>query len=153
MPNITVIADTSCLIALSKIEGIELLKELYQEVYITEEIAFEFGETLPEWIRIESVKNKTYQQLLDLYLDLGEASAIALALEKVEVLLILDDLKGRKEAEKLGFRITGTLGILFKAKKEGLITELKPYIEKLKAVGFRLSSKIEEEILRKSNEN
>jgi predicted nucleic acid-binding protein len=153
MPNITVIADTSCLIALSKIEGIELLKELYQEVYITEEIAFEFGETLPEWIRIESVKNKKYQQLLDLYLDLGEASAIALALEKVEVLLILDDLKGRKEAEKLGFRITGTLGILFKAKKEGLITELKPYIEKLKAVGFRLSSKIEEEILRKSNEN
>jgi len=153
MPNITVIADTSCLIALSKIEGIELLKELYQEVYITEEIAFEFGETLPEWIRIENVKNKKYQQLLDLYLDLGEASAIALALEKVEVLLILDDLKGRKEAEKLGFRITGTLGILFKAKKEGLITELKPYIEKLKAVGFRLSSKIEEEILRKSNEN
>jgi predicted nucleic acid-binding protein len=153
MPNITVIADTSCLIALSKIEGIELLKELYQEVNITEEIAFEFGETLPEWIRIESVKNKKYQQLLDLYLDLGEASAIALALEKVEVLLILDDLKGRKEAEKLGFRITGTLGILFKAKKEGLITELKPYIEKLKAVGFRLSSKIEEEILRKSNEN
>jgi predicted nucleic acid-binding protein len=43
------------LIALSKIEGIELLKELYQEVYITEEIALEFGETLPEWIRIESV--------------------------------------------------------------------------------------------------
>ncbi len=55
MPNTTVIADTSCLIALSKIEGIELLKELYQEVYITEEIALEFGETLPEWIRIESV--------------------------------------------------------------------------------------------------
>ena len=152
MPNISVIADTSCLIALSKIEAIELLKELYEEVYITEEIALEFGESLPQWIRIENVKNKKYQQLLDLYLDLGEASAIALALEKVDVLLILDDLKGRKEAEKLGFRITGTLGILFKAKKVGLITELKSYVEKLKAVGFRLSPKIEEEILRKSNE-
>ncbi|HPF94235.1 MAG TPA: DUF3368 domain-containing protein [Tenuifilaceae bacterium] len=153
MPKITVIADTSCLIAFSKIEAIELLKKLYGEVYVTEEIALEFGESLPEWIRIESVKNKKYQQLLDLYLDLGEASAIALALEKVDVLLVLDDLKGRKEAEKLGFRITGTLGILFKAKKNGLISELKCYIEKLKAVGFRLSSKIEEEILRKSNEN
>jgi predicted nucleic acid-binding protein len=152
MPNIIVIADTSCLIALSKIEAIELLKELYEEVYITEEIALEFGESLPEWVRIENVKNKKYQQLLDLYLDLGEASAIALALEKIDVLLILDDLKGRKEAEKLGFRITGTLGILFKAKRVGLITELKSYIEKLKAVGFRLSSKIEEDILRKSNE-
>lgn len=152
MPNITVIADTSCLIALSKIEAIELLKELYEEVYITEEIALEFGESLPEWVRIDNVKNKKYQQLLDLYLDLGEASAIALALEKVDVLLILDDLKGRKEAEKLGFRITGTLGILFKAKKVGLITELKSYVEKLKVVGFRLSPKIEEDILRKSNE-
>jgi predicted nucleic acid-binding protein len=152
MPNITVIADTSCLIALSKIEAIELLKELYEEVYITKEIALEFGESLPEWVRIENVKNKKYQQLLDLYLDLGEASAIALALEKVDVLLILDDLKGRKEAEKLGFRITGTLGVLFRAKKIGLITELKSYIEKLKAVGFRLSPKIEEDILRKSKE-
>ena len=86
MPNIIVIADTSCLIALSKIEAIELLKELYEEVYITEEIALEFGESLPGWVRIENVKNKKYQQLLDLYLDLGEASAIALALEKVDVL-------------------------------------------------------------------
>lgn len=152
MPNITVIADTSCLIALSKIEAIELLNELYEEIYITEEIALEFGESLPEWVIVENVKNKKYQQLLDLYLDLGEASAIALALEKIDVLLILDDLKGRKEAEKLGFRITGTLGILFKAKKEGLITELKSYIEKLKAVGFRISPKIEEDILRKSKE-
>ena len=152
MLNITVIADTSCLIALTKIEAINLLKNLYEEVYITDEIALEFGESLPEWIRIENVKNKKYQQLLDLYLDLGEASAIALALEKVDALLILDDLKGRKEAEKLGFRITGTLGILFKAKKVGLIPELKSYVEKLKVVGFRISPKIEEEILRKSNE-
>ena len=152
MPKITVIADTSCLIALSKIEAFELLKELYEEVLITEEIALEFGEIIPEWIRIENVRNKKYQQLLDLYLDLGEASAIALALEKVDALLILDDLKGRKEAAKLGFKITGTLGILYKAKKVGLIPELKYYIEKLKVVGFRLSPKIEEEILRKSNE-
>ncbi len=152
MPDIVVIADTSCLIALSKIEAIELLKELYEEIYITEEIAVEFGEVIPEWINVENVKNKKYQQLLDLYLDLGEASAIALALEKADVLLILDDLKGRKEAEKLGFRITGTLGVLFKAKKIGLITELKSYVEKLKAVGFRLSPTIEEDLLRKSNE-
>ncbi|MDY0254402.1 MAG: DUF3368 domain-containing protein [Tenuifilaceae bacterium] len=132
--------------------AIELLNELYEEIYITDEIALEFSESLPEWVIIENVKNKKYQQLLDLYLDLGEASAIALALEKVDVLLILDDLKGRKEAEKLGFRITGTLGILFKAKREGLITELKSYIEKLKAVGFRISPKIEEDILIKSKE-
>jgi len=152
MPKIAVIADTSCLIALSKIEAIELLRKLYENVYITEEIALEFGEITPQWIIIDNVKNKGYQKLLDLSLDLGEASAIALALEMDDVLLILDDIKGRKEAERLGFKITGTLGILFKAKKLGYITELKPYIEKLKDVGFRISPKIEEEILRKSDE-
>ncbi len=152
MPNIIVIADTSCLIALSKIEAIELLNKLYDKVFVTKEIALEYGEKLPEWIFIETVKNKKYQQLLDLYLDLGEASAIALALEKVDVLLILDDLKGRKEAEKLGFKVTGTLGVLFKSKEMGLIAQLKPYIEKLKKVGFRVSPKIELEILRKSKE-
>lgn len=98
------------------------------------------------------LKTKNTNNYLTLYLDLGEASAIALALEMVDILLVLDDLKGRKEAERLGFRITGTLGILFKAKKVGLIPDLKSYVEKLKGVGFRLSPQIEEEILRKSNE-
>ena len=152
MHDIIVIADTSCLIALSKIEAIGLLKELYQEIYITAEIALEYGESLPEWIIIKEVKNKRYQQILHLILDLGEASAIALALEMDDVLLILDDLKGRKEAEKLGCRITGTLGVLFKAKSVGLIKELKIHIENLKSAGFRISPKIEEEILRRSNE-
>jgi len=69
-----------------------------------------------------------------------------------DVLLILDNLKGRKEAEKLGCRITGSLVVLFKAKNVGLIKELKTYIEKLKSAGFRISPKIEEEILRRSNE-
>lgn len=96
--------------------------------------------------------NQKYQQLLDLYLDPGEASAIALALDLENVLLIIDDLKGRKEAERLGFTFTGTLGVLFKAKKEGLIKELKPYIENLKVVGFRISPNIEEEILKRSKE-
>ncbi len=152
MPERIVIADTSCLIALTNIEAINILKELYQEIYITEEILNEFGDTLPKWIKIEKVKNEKYKQLLDQILDSGEASAIALALDLENVLLILDDLKGRKEAEKLGFNITGTLGVLFKSKQLGIIDELKPYIEKLKNVGFRVSENIEKEILKRSNE-
>jgi len=147
-----VIADTSCLIALTNIEAIDILKELYQEVYITEEILNEFGEAVPDWIKIEKVKNEKYKKLLEQLLDSGEASAIALALEYDNVLLVLDDLKGRKEAERLGFKITGTLGVLFKAKQEGIIKELKLYLERLKHVGFRISEKIENEILKRSNE-
>lgn len=147
-----VIADPSCLISLTKIEGIGLLRQLYGEIAITEEIAVEFGENLPEWIKIEKVQNKKYLKILNFSLDMGEASAIALALEKNDVLLILDDLKDRKETEKLGFKITSTLGLLFKAKKQGLIPKLKPAIEKLKNHGFRISPKVENEILKLSDE-
>jgi predicted nucleic acid-binding protein len=48
-----VIADTSCLISLTKIEALGVLQQLYGEVYITEEIAGEFGEYLPDWVKIE----------------------------------------------------------------------------------------------------
>lgn len=152
MPEKIVIADTSCLIALTNIEAINVLKELYQEIFITEEISNEFGDHVPNWMKIEKVKNNNYKKILDQILDPGEASAIALALDFDNVLLILDDLKGRKEAEKLGFKITGTLGVLFKAKQLGIINELKVYLEKLKNVGFRISENIEREILKKSNE-
>lgn len=152
MPDIIVIADTSCLIALTRIQALGFLEKLYREIYISREIALEFNEKLPEWIIVESFRNKKYQQLLDLFLDTGEASAIALALEFDNVLLILDDLKGRKEAEKLGLKITGTLGVLIKAKHSGLIQELKPYLESLKIAGFRIPPIVENEILRRSNE-
>ena len=64
MHETVVITDTSCLIALTKLDVINILHQMYDEVIITEEIALEFGEELPEWIQIKPVSNKKYQQLL-----------------------------------------------------------------------------------------
>lgn len=152
MREVVVIADTSCLISLSRIEGLHLLKALYNEIYITHEVANEFGEAIPEWISIRKVTDQHNQQILSTILDEGEASAIALAYEFEKTLLILDDLKGRKEAIRLGFQITGTLGILSKARSTGIIPALKPQIDKLLAAGFRISPKVYEELLVKSGE-
>ena len=52
MPNVIVITDTSCLIALTKINVLHLLQKLFDSVVITEEIYMEFGEPLPEWIEV-----------------------------------------------------------------------------------------------------
>ena len=153
MPEIIVIADTSCLISLTIISAVFLLNKLYKEIFITEEIATEFGEPLPEWIKFKKVENDNYRSLLSNYLDPGEASAIALAFELKEVLLILDDLKGRKEAEKFGFKVTGTLGVLFRAKQERLINESKPSIDKLIELGFRISQNVIDDILKRSNKS
>jgi predicted nucleic acid-binding protein len=117
LPETIVIADTSCLIALSRIDTLDLLRQLYPHIVITEDIRNEFGERLPVWIEVMPVTNKKYQHLLERILDKGESSAIALAVTLENVLLILDDLKGRKEAQRLGFKITGTLGILFRQTK------------------------------------
>lgn len=108
----TIISDTSCLILLHKIGELELLQKLFQNVFITPEIVNEYDLPLPNWVIIESPTNKTYQRILEASLDKRESSAIALSLEKTDPLLIIDDLKGRKFAEKLGLKITGTLGIL-----------------------------------------
>lgn len=148
----TIISDTSCLIVLQNINELDLLRRVYGEVLTTEEVAAEFGEDLPEWVKVESVKDKVRQTLLELQIDKGEASAIALALETTNSLLILDDQKARKVAEKLALEFTGTLGIIIKAKNDNLIPSIKPYLQGLKITGFRLSSEIEREALKQAGE-
>ena len=147
-----IIADTSVLIHFHNINRLEILRELYQEITITLEIANEFGKPLPQWIKIKKLKDKKYQDLINTQLDLGESSAIALAIENDDSLIILDDLKARKLAKRIGLNYTGTLGVINKAKENRLVDEIKPLIEELQAVGFRISGDIIEELLKKNNE-
>ena len=132
-----VISDTSTLILFQKIKELDLLNKLYGELTTTPEIAKEYGNKLPDWIKIESVSDKKYQELLETEVDRGEASAIALAKEYDDVLLLLDDLKARKIANRLNLKMTGALGIIHKAKQSGLIDKVKPLIEKLLLTNFK----------------
>ena len=147
-----VISDTSTLILFDKINEFDLLKKVYGQLTTTPEIAEEFGEKLPEWIVIQPVKDTKYQKFLETQVDRGEASALALASELENVLLILDDLKARKLAVKLQFKTTGTLGIIHKAKEKSIIQKVKPLIEKLLSTNFRISNEVINEILRLNNE-
>jgi predicted nucleic acid-binding protein len=151
MPKV-VISDTSTLILFHKIDKFYLLQKVYGELITTTEIAEEFGEKLPEWIKVQTVTDKKYQKLLETQIDLGEASAIALASEFQDVLLLLDDLKARKLATKLNFKITGTLGVIQKAKNLGYISKIKPLIEKLLLIDFRIADHIIQEFLKINNE-
>lgn len=105
-----IVSDTSCLILLDKIKHLELLHKLFGTITITQIVADEFGQRLPVFIQLENPKNLTYQKILASFVDIGEATAIALALEKEECLLIIDDNKGRREAKQLGLTFTGTFG-------------------------------------------
>jgi predicted nucleic acid-binding protein len=147
-----IISDTTILIIFNNIGEINILHELYGEILITPEVATEFIEPLPDWIKVEHVKDKKYQKIIETQLDLGEASAFALAAEFDNVLLLLDDLKARKLANVLKINITGTLGIISKSKQLGIIKALKPILEKITQSNFRISQNIIDEILRINNE-
>ena len=78
-----VVSDTSCFIALSRLNEFETLRRVFATVITTEEVAAEFREPLPEWIRVQPVRNRDVIIDLRRQIDLGEASAVALALERV----------------------------------------------------------------------
>jgi len=137
-----IISDTSCLIALSNINLLEILNKLYEVILITPEVASEYGESLPEWITVKAVNDTGKLKAFNRFIDLGESSAIALALETEDAVLIVDDKEARIFASNLGLRITGTLGILIRAYNKGIITDLSEAISQLRKTGFHLPSNI-----------
>ena len=147
-----VIVDTSCLILLSKIEELNILNQLFEEVNITNDIKEEFGNLIPGWIKINNPKDINYQRVLEIELEQGEASALALGFDLPDSILILDDMKARKTAEKINLKYTGTFGVLLRAKKMGVIKELKPIIDKIKATNFRFSDELFSLLLKEAGE-
>lgn len=108
---------------------------------------------MPDWISVLSVKDFQFQKELEKRIDLGEASAIALARELENSILIIDEKKGRKIAKEYQITIIGTLKVLILGKKKGFIPTIKDPLKKLHKIGFRFSRAILEEILREANEN
>jgi predicted nucleic acid-binding protein len=146
MSRETIIADTSCLIVLEKVKELSLLHKLFEEIYITEEVNQEFGLALPDWIKIRQPNNQAKVDALNLILDKGEASSIALSLENSSSILIIDEKKGRRIAQELGVIISGTLGVILKAKENHLIDSIEHIVEKLEGAGFYLSSRLKEKL-------
>jgi predicted nucleic acid-binding protein len=148
----TIVSDTSCLILLRNIDELNILEKLYGEVIITSIIEKEYKYSLPSWIKVIDPKNKDYQNELEKTIDKGEASAIALAIELSDCKLIVDDGKARKKAYELGLDFTGTIGVLRKAKEEGLIKELKPLFDKIVLTNFYITSVHLNQILKEEGE-
>lgn len=103
-----VVSNSTPLIALAKIQKLDLLKHFFGTVSIPQEVYDEvvtrggplYGAdevSRASWIRVVSVENRTAVDALSLTLDRGEAEAIALARE-IDALLIIDDRDGRDAA-------------------------------------------------------
>lgn len=160
-----VVCDTNVIIDFSKIGRLDLLKDVFDEVLIPEEVKEELiignldgiedtniKEALADWISIKFVEDRFALENLKIHIDKGESASIVLYKEMNADLLAINDLKARGIAYALEIRIIGTLGILLLAKDKGLIQEIKPIIEKLKKIGAYISSSLYNRILKDAGE-
>jgi predicted nucleic acid-binding protein len=84
----------------------------------------------------------------DLNFGKGESEVIALAYE-TNFKVLIDDLKARKVAENLGLSISGSIGVLLKAEKLGIIDSALKKTQELKEMGFYVSNELLSEIAKR----
>ena len=158
-----VVVNTSPIIYLSSINSLSLLKELFHEIFIPDAVKMEivsggknnfgFQEIQGgKWIKTQNIRNELAKKYLQTDIDEGEAEVIILAEELKANTIIMDDRLGRKIARLRGITVIGTLRLLVIAKGKGIITEVKPLLNKLKEAGFWVSDSVYKDILMQSNE-
>lgn len=141
MPEIAIV-DTSALIALEKINLLDILCRLYEKIIVPEAVANEFGALTIDCYSVRKVKSPLVRLLVnDLNLGKGESEAIAVARE-TNIRIIIDDLKARKVAETLELNVTGTIGILLKAENMALIKSAYDKAKELRGKGFYVSDQL-----------
>lgn len=157
-----IVVNSSPLIALGCIDKIGLLKVLFNEVYIPREVYRETviqgkNDLVESSIRkygiiIKEINSEISVNLLTEILDKGESEVIVLANElKIENVLI-DELKGRRIAEKQKLTVIGSLGVLLMAKQKKLIQGITSSIETMQENNIRISEKLKRAILAEAKE-
>jgi len=156
-----VIADAGPLIALSRIDKLDLLQQIFQQITITTVVRDEIIENNHckgkfvvlkainvGWIKVVSVDMEDWKTI-NTGVDAGEASAIFLARQSLEnTLLIIDDQAGRAEAKYHKITIIGTAAVIALGKIQGYIFSAKDILYALRKEGYYIGDKIIETVLR-----
>lgn len=109
--------------------------------------------TIPNFIRVESLADPKSADLLKVRLHPGEAEAIALTRQVGGRWLLVDEVAARNEAKKLGISTLGCLGILLKAKENGLVPKVRPIMERLEnEAGFWVGATLRARVLAAAQE-
>ena len=159
-----VVADTSVLINLCRVGEEDLLVKLFREVVIPPEVGEEFirlacevsrfqGLSLPQWVRQHSAS--AIPEIISAApgLDPGETAALSLALEIQADAILVDERRGQQVAAALGLATIGILGILLQAKTSGLLSDLRPVLDRLeREAQFWISASLRDRVLRLARE-
>jgi predicted nucleic acid-binding protein len=160
------VSNTSPISNLAVIGQLSLLRSQFSEIWIPPAVLLELEahpdnavlaviqEAIHEkWIRATGPPQSPLLGVLSPYLHRGEAEAIALAVDIKADVIIIDEQEGRQFAAQAGLSITGVLGVLLRAKKDGNIPALKPEIEALRRrARFFISPALEAKVLAVASE-
>ncbi|WP_008308817.1 DUF3368 domain-containing protein [Leptolyngbya sp. PCC 6406] len=158
-----IISNATPLIAFARIDQLSLLQKVVGKVFIPLGVAQEISAYKPgppgsidlaheSWIETVSVKSEDTVSLLLSTLDRGEAEVIALALEVDAQVVLMDELTGRKVAESLNLKVTGSVGLLIRAKQLGHILAVKPYLQAMRDAGIYFSDRFIQAVLQQFDE-
>lgn len=158
-----VVSDTSPIRALNFLNQLPLLESLFGKVLLPPAVRDELASPLPKFMPvdlghfsfIEVRVPRDVRQVRQFMqtLDAGESEAIALALEEHATIILMDELRGRKLAERFGLVPLGALGVLLRAKRRHLITAIRPLIGELDELEFYMSHELKEHVLRLAGED
>jgi predicted nucleic acid-binding protein len=162
MRDTAAIADSGPLICLAKIDQIELLSRLFSKILVPPEVWSEVtvrGQGHPGAYEVSQVTWLTIQapdpQLvkpLSILVDAGEAEAIALAQTTADCTILLDDARARKIAQRLNTKQIGTIGLLLRAKRRGLVENIRPHIDALIENGIYIRRELTDAVLKNAGE-
>lgn len=141
-----VVADSSPLIYLSRAGVLDVLADVFGEVFLPATVWAEVVDARPDAPGVGALRAAPWLLVdlralpdVDLGLDPGETAAILLAEALHADFLLIDERAGRIVAERRGLSVRGTLGVLVRAKEAGALPALGPVLDALVKDGFRLS--------------
>jgi predicted nucleic acid-binding protein len=162
---IVVVSDTSPLRVLQRLNQLDLLPALFDEVLVPPTVVVEIANVADSTRRFDvaavpgvrvvapASRSPVEEMIKVNRLDPGEAEAIQLAVETRADVLLIDERRGTKIARECGLRTTGVLGILVQAKQRQLIQSVRPFLSALQNEGrFFLTEELIEQILRLAGE-
>lgn len=157
---VILVADSSALIALSVCEGLSYLEPLFGKVFVPKSV---YQETCaadkPEALALRAYLEDKVREVdlsgyvyLDAFADAGETEAMVLYKQLRADRLLIDDQRGRKIAQLNQIQIIGSMGVLLRAKKAGLLPTVAPALRKIQQSRVYLGANLIAAVLKQAGE-
>ena len=135
-----IVINTGPLVGLARADLLHVVGKLPYEFICPKEVSQEIVAGIlkgypvvePEWLT-PSTLSSPLDPVATASLDIGEAAVIQLAKEQGIGRVCIDERKGRRAALAVGLKVTGTLGLLSRAKTQGIVPKLGPLVSSSRA--------------------